>query len=83
MRVQITNSEDDTWYSNAINKSFDVTLSKHPTFGHLRYILENTERNQLFFKKSKDSELALLFLRDGYTGIKYEDAIVIYPNSKK
>lgn len=77
MKVRILKSGKDTWYKNAINKTFDVTVHTHPTFGYLEYILENSEHNQLFFKKSKDSKLALLLLRDGFTGIKYNDAIIV------
>ncbi|MCK2000332.1 hypothetical protein MZM54_02875 [[Brevibacterium] frigoritolerans] len=78
MKVRILKSGKGTWYENAINETFDVTVHHHPTFGYLEYILENTQHNQRYFKRSKeDSALALLFLRDGFTGIKYDDAIIV------
>lgn len=69
--------QKDTWYKNALGMVFDVRLREHPTFKYLEYILENTKENQFFFKCTNESESALLFLRDGFTGVHYKDAEIV------
>jgi hypothetical protein len=70
MKIVIKDASEDNWYKDHIGVEFDVIARIHPTFKYREYILENTENNRKHFK----DELSLLFLRDGFTGVRYKHA---------
>lgn len=80
MKIKIVQSEETHWYHNAIGKVFEVLLTTHPTFGYKTFILKDTEENRRYFELIKDKderELSLLFLKDGFTGVKFENAEIV------
>lgn len=75
-RIKILYGEVTTWHKDFIGKEFIAELKIHSTFKYGYYVLVNCEHNRKHFYGTEDEELSLLFLRDGFTGVRVENVEV-------